>query len=62
MVKLNGFLYLLIIIILKLKQTPWSRFILEKLVVTQVVEKFPAFHGTGSFITVFTRSCHWSLS
>jgi len=36
--------------------------ILEKLTVTQLVKKFPAFYGTESFITVFTRGRHRSLS
>jgi hypothetical protein len=34
----------------------WSRVLLEKLTVTQLVKKFPAFHGTQSFIIVFTRA------
>jgi hypothetical protein len=41
--------------------TPWSR-ILEKLIVTQPVEKVPAFYWTCSFITVFTGDRYWSLS
>jgi len=41
--------------------TPWTR-VLEKLIVTQLVEKFSAFYEARKFITVFTRSCHWSLS
>jgi hypothetical protein len=40
---------------------PRSR-VLEKLIITQLVKKFPAFYGTRSFITVFTRALHWSLS
>jgi hypothetical protein len=36
---------------------PWSR-VLEKLVVTQLVRKFPAFSGTRRFITVFTEAHH----
>jgi hypothetical protein len=39
----------------------WSRVLLEKLIVTQLV-KFPAFYRTWRFVTVLTRSCHWSLS
>jgi len=35
--------------------TPWSRVLLEKLMVTQLPKKFPAFYETRSFITVFTR-------
>jgi hypothetical protein len=40
---------------------PWSTDLLEKLTVTQLVKTFPAFYGTRSFITVFTRVRHWSL-
>jgi hypothetical protein len=36
--------------------------VLEKLVVTQLVKKFPTFYETRRFITVFTRARHWSLS
>jgi hypothetical protein len=43
-------------------RSPRSRVLLEKLTVTQLVKKFPAFYGTRRFITVFTRSSHWSLS
>jgi len=32
------------------ERTPWSRVVLEKLVVTQVVRKFPAFFGTEGFL------------
>jgi hypothetical protein len=42
------------------KLTPWSRVLLEKLTVTQLVKKFPAFYGTPKFIAMFTRACHWS--
>jgi len=42
--------------------TPCRRAFLEKLIVTQLVKKFPALHGTRRFITVFTRSSHWCLS
>jgi hypothetical protein len=34
----------------------------EKPPVVQLFKKFPAFYGTRSFITVFTRFLHWSLS
>jgi len=30
--------------------------LLEKLTVTQLFKKFPAFYGTGKFITVFARA------
>ena len=42
--------------------TPWSRVLLEKLTVSQLVKKFPAFYGTRRFITAFTSTCHLSLS
>jgi hypothetical protein len=35
--------------------TTWSRVLLEKLTVTQLAKKFPAFYGTRRFKTVFTR-------
>jgi hypothetical protein len=44
------------------KLTPWSRGLLEKLTVSQLVKKFPAFYGTRSFITAFTRARHLPLS
>jgi hypothetical protein len=36
--------------------TSWSRVLLEKLSVTQLVKKFPTLFGT---LTVFARGCHW---
>jgi hypothetical protein len=36
--------------------------LLQKLIVTQLVKKFPAFNGTRRFVTVFTTARHWSLS
>jgi hypothetical protein len=41
--------------------TLW-RFLLEKLKVTQLINKFLTFYGTHKLITVFARVCHWSLS
>jgi len=35
--------------------TPWSRFPLEKLRVTQLFKKFPEFYGHRMFIAVFIR-------
>jgi len=32
---------------------------LEKLIVTLLVMKFPAFYGTRRFITVFTKACKY---
>jgi len=40
----------------------WSRVLLKKLTVTQLVKKFSTFYGTWWFITMFTRACCWSLS
>jgi hypothetical protein len=45
-----------------LTMTPWSRVLLEKLIVTQLVKTSPALCGTRRFNTVFTRVRHWSLS
>jgi len=42
--------------------TPCSRVLLEKLTGFQIVKKFPAFYGTGRFITAFTNARHLSLS
>jgi hypothetical protein len=42
--------------------TPWSRVLLEKLIVAHPVDKFSSFYETRKFITVFTRSRHWTLS
>jgi len=42
--------------------TPWSKVLLEKLIVTQLVKKFLDFYGTPRFITVFTRAHHQSPS
>jgi hypothetical protein len=38
--------------------TPWSGVLLEKLIVTELFKKFPAFHGTRSSILIFTRTRH----
>jgi hypothetical protein len=42
-------------------KSQWSR-VPEKLIVTQLVKEFPAFYGTGRFITVFTTARLWSPS
>ena len=36
--------------------TTFSRVLLEKLIVSQLEKKFPAFYGTWRFITAFTRN------
>ena len=46
----------------RLIHTPWSRVLLEKLTGSQLVKKFPAFHGIRRFITAFTTARHLSLS
>ena len=40
----------------------WSRVLLEKLIVPELVKKFSIFCGTQRLITMFTRVCHLSLS
>jgi hypothetical protein len=40
----------------------WSRVLLEKSPIVQLLKNFPAFYGTRRLITVFTRALHWSLS
>ena len=42
--------------------TPWCRVLLEKLTGLQPVKKYPAFHGTRTFITALTSVRHLSLS
>ena len=42
--------------------TPWKRVVLEKLINSQLVKKFPSFYGTRRFITAFTSTRHMSLS
>jgi hypothetical protein len=42
--------------------TPWGRVLLEKLIVTRLVNEFPAFNVTRRFITVFTTVHNWFLS
>jgi hypothetical protein len=40
----------------------WGSVFLEKLIITQLVKKLPAFYGTLRYITVFTGARYWSLS
>jgi hypothetical protein len=35
--------------------------VLAKTIVALLVKKFSVFYGTRSFITIFTRACHWIL-
>jgi hypothetical protein len=41
-----------------MRVTQQRRALLEKLIVSQLVKKFPAFYRTRRFITVFTRARH----
>jgi hypothetical protein len=41
---------------------PWSRVLLEKLTVTQLIKKFPAFYGTLRLMAVFITARNWSTS
>ena len=42
--------------------TPCSRVLIEKLIGSRLVKKFPAFYGTRTFITAFTGARQLSLS
>jgi hypothetical protein len=39
----------------------WSWVVLEKSPIVQLLKNFPTFYGAQSFITMFTRTLHWSL-
>jgi hypothetical protein len=41
--------------------TPYSKVLLEKLMVLQLIERFPTFCGTPHFPTLLTTACHLSL-
>jgi hypothetical protein len=43
-------------------QTPWRGVNLERVTVLQLARKFPAFHETQEFITVFTTARYLSVS
>jgi hypothetical protein len=62
--KIFGYLWLLVQLtyLLTYLLTVWSRVLLEKLTVPQLVKKFPTFYGTRKFITAFTGARHLSLS
>jgi hypothetical protein len=44
------------------KVNPWGRNIVEKIIVSQVVNKFPIFYGIRNVITAFTRARNLPLS
>ena len=39
----------------------WSRFLVDKLIVAQLVKKFAAYYGPRGFAVVFTRTHHFSI-
>ena len=41
---------------------PWSKVLPQKLTISQIVKKLPAFYGTRRFITAVTSARHLSLS
>jgi hypothetical protein len=49
-------------IVLTYLLSPWCRVLPEQLTGLQLVKKFPAFHGTRTFITALTSVHHMSLS
>jgi len=49
-------LLLLLLLLFLLLLTSWSRDLLEELIGTQLVNKFPTFYGDQMFITVFTTA------
>jgi hypothetical protein len=55
-------LFLCLVTTLSNKLSPWSRVLIEKLTVTQLVKKYPDFYATRRFITVFTTAYLMSLS
>jgi len=46
-------------IILNRKETYTT--LLEKLINTHLVKKFPSFYGNRMFIAIFIRTHHWAL-
>jgi hypothetical protein len=54
--------YFIVTDITKTVTGAWSRVLLEKLIVTQLVKKFSALCATRGYIIVCTGSRHWSLS
>jgi hypothetical protein len=40
----------------------WSRTLQEKVIITQLVEKYSSFYGTLRFVTFFTRTRHWPVT
>jgi len=45
----------------KTKLTSWNRTLLDKLIVAQIIKKFPVVYRNRRLITVITRARHWSL-
>ena len=59
---LTSFLTYLLTYLLTHSLTPCSRVLLDKLTVSQLLKKFPAFYGTRRFITAVTSASDLSLS
>jgi hypothetical protein len=53
--KSYDFAFILPISIFVTELTPWCRVLLEKIIVVQLVKKYPAFYGTRRFIIVFKK-------
>jgi len=55
-------IYILLTYLLTYLLTPWCRVLLKQLTGLQLVKKFPAFHGTRTFINALKSVRHLSLS
>jgi hypothetical protein len=42
--------------------TPWCRILFEKLIVAQLIKKYPAFFMETKGSSLFTKAHHWTLS
>jgi hypothetical protein len=54
--------YVLALRIIDRSVTPWSRVLLEKLMVTHLLKISPTFYGTRRSVVVFTSGRHWFVS
>jgi hypothetical protein len=54
--------YVLCVVCIISELTSWSWALLEKPPIVQLLKNFPIFYEIQKFITVFTRTLHWSLS
>jgi len=44
------------------KLNPWSRFLLDQMILAQLIKEFHASYRTWKFIIVYRREGHWTLS